>query len=110
MKVVEDSLNNAYFSVQLRVSEGNSGRHSEAFRYDLHATWGKAVKDFQIIMPFHGERLKPLLRRGEGYRFYMGFIPGPEYGGDTSFHEYYRVDGHREYIHVRPMKGFNIEE
>ena len=110
MTVTEDQLNNAYFAVQLRVSEGNTYRHSDAFRYDLHATWGKAVKDFQIIMPFRGEKLKPLFRRGEGYSYYMGFIPGPEHGGDTSFHEYYRIDGGSEYMHVVPMKGFRIEE
>ena len=109
MKVTEDELNNGYFSVQLTVSEGNTGSHTDGFRYDLHATYGKAVADGLIIMPFRGERLKPLLRRGEGYTYFMGFVPGPEHGGDTSFHEYYRIDGGREYIRITPLKGFRIE-
>ena len=110
MKVVEDALNDAWFAVQLRVSEGNTGRHTDGFRYELHATYGKAIADGLIVMPFRGERLKPMLRRGEGYTYFMGFIPGPEHGGDTSFHEYYRIDGDKEYIRIIPLKGFKIDE
>ena len=110
MKVVEDQLNNAYFSVRLTVAEGNSGNTKDGFKYDVHAAYGKATADGVIVMPYRGERLKPLIRRSEGYNYVIGFIPGELAGSnDTSFHEYYLIVGDPEYIRINPMKGFIIE-
>ena|SRR2546423_433884 len=108
MKVTGDALNNAYFSVRLSVGEGNIGKKNKGFRYDVHATYGKAVADGIIIMPFGGEHLKPLLRRGDGYNYIIGFIPA--INGDTTFHEYYRIGGDKEFIKIVPLKGYTINE
>lgn len=108
MEVAEDELNHAYFSVRLAVSEGNTGKPTDGFKYDVHATYGQAVADGMIIMPYGGANLRPLLRKGEGYSYIMGFIPGAAYGSDTAFHEYYRISVVNEYIRIVALKGFNI--
>ncbi len=108
--VAEDRLNNAWFSVKLLAGGGYSGKKNEAFRYDVLARYGQAEAQGEIVMPFGGERLRPLLRRGEGYSFIMGFIPGEEFGADTSFHEYYKISVVNEYIRITALNGFAIEQ
>ena len=106
---VENAPDNTYFSVQMSVAEGNSGKRTEGFKYNLHATYGNAVADSRIIMPFGGERMKPLLRRGDGYNYIMGFIPG-DINGDNAFHEYYRIAGDKDYIRISPLQGYQVEQ
>jgi hypothetical protein len=110
MKIVENYPDSRFFSVKLSVSEGNTGKHTESFKYDMHAKFGQAHADGRIIMPFGGERLKPLLRRGEGYSYIMGFIPGKAYGSDTAFHEYYHIIGGKDFVKIIPLKGFRVTE
>ena len=108
MEVAGAELNHAYFAVQLAVSEGNTGKPNEGFKYDLHATYGPVVADGLIIMPYGGVGLRPLLRKGEDNSYIMGFIPGAAYGSDTAFHEYYRISLVNQYIRIVALKGFKI--
>jgi hypothetical protein len=60
-------------------------------------------------MPYGGEHLRPMLRQGQGYSYIMGFVPGKEYGGDTAFHEYYKILGGKEHIEIVALNGFTID-
>jgi hypothetical protein len=110
IKVAEDHLNNSWFAVRLTVSDNNTGKRKAGFRYDVHASYGAAATDGLIVMPYGGEHLKPILRRGAGYSYIVGFVPGKEYGGDTAFHEYYRISAAKEHhIDIEPLNGFIID-
>jgi hypothetical protein len=109
MKVVEDDLNNFYFSVRLSVADDNTTASREGFKYNVHSSYGHAVVDGVIVMPYRGEHLRPLLRPGKGYSYIVGFIPGSDYGGDTAFHEYYRITGGRERIEISALSGYTID-
>ena len=110
MTIREDALNGGQFSVRLTVAEGNTGKATDGFKYDVHARYGQASAKGVIIMPYGGENLKPLLRKGDGYTFIMGFIPGRAYGSDTAFHEYYSIGVVNNYIRFVALKGFTINK
>ena len=109
MKITGDPLNNFYFSVQLSVGADNAGEQTTGFKYDVHARYGHATAEGQIVMPYGGRNLQPLLRSSQGLTYIIGFIPGAAYDGDTVFHEYYRVTGSRDGIEIKALKGFTVQ-
>ena len=105
----EDALNHSYFSVRVSAPAGKNPANQAVVVYNIHARYGAAEADGVIAMPRGGEHLKPLLRKDGSHSFIVGFIPGKAYGGDTSFHDYYRIDGDQQGITIVPVKGFVID-
>jgi hypothetical protein len=108
VRIANDSLNNGYFSVYLRVAEGN--RPNDAFRYSVEARYMKAEAQGTIAMPYGGKGLKPSLRIIDDRTIVMGFVPGELGGGDTTFHPYYRFDGSYLSIHMVPLAAYQINK
>ncbi len=108
VKATDAAPNDFYFSVKLTVPDIATAAGTHGPVYDLHAAYGLAEANGVVVMPVGGEHLQPLLRRQDEHNFIIGFIPGKDYGGDSSFHEYYRVTGSRRDIQIVPLKGFSI--
>lgn len=100
-----------YFSVYLRVAEGNNPGPKSAFRYNLEAHYGAAEALGVIAMPYGGERLRPILRREDSLTMLLGFrpsdVPGIE---DTTFHPYYKIGASRISIKLIPLASYSFEE
>lgn len=109
MTVSLDPLNDFRFAVSLRVAAGQEPGTTQGFRYDVHATYGHAEADGMVVMPAGGEHLKPLLRKAGDTGFVVGFIPGKDFGGDSSFHEYYSIAVGKQGIAIKPLKSFTLQ-
>lgn len=110
MLITDDPLNRFYFTVKLLPGK-QQGQGAAGFIYDVQADFGPNTADGRIAMPRGGRNLRPLLRPAPdgSYSYIIGFIPGPEYGGDTAFHEYYEVRGAKSSIEIKPLKGYVLE-
>ena len=110
MEIKDDPLNKSQFVVKIRVPDYKSSSNPIRSIYEVRAHYGVAEANGTISMPKGGDHLMPILRKGKDHRFIIGFIPGKEYGGDTSFHEYYQVEGEKGMITIKALKGFQIQQ
>lgn len=108
---IEDPLNNFYFAVKLTSSPANDMPGTMGFVYDMdmHAGPNKGLQ--QLTMPKGGKDLKPLIRRAKdgSTMFIIGFIPGKDFGGDTTFQEYYSVKAEGKNISVHVLKSYSFQ-
>jgi len=109
MVIKDDPLNKSHFAVKIRVPLSPSSSNSSLAVYEVLAHYGVEEANGSISMPKGGEHLMPLLRKADEHSFIIGFIPGNEYGGDTSFHEYYKVEGRKGMITIKALNGFQIQ-
>ncbi len=107
MRITEDKLNQFWFSA--RITTGDTEEWVKNGTYLIRAGFGNAVAASPFSMPAGGKDLRPLLRRDSGYSFIVGFIGGAPFGGDTTFHEYYRITGSRNEIKIAALKGYSIQ-
>ena len=107
---IDDPLNNFYFAVKLSTSPANemSGNYGFVYDMDMHCGPNKGVQ--QLTMPKGGNNLKPLIRRAKDGNpaFIIGFIPGKEYGGDTTFQEYYSITAEGKNMKVKALKAYRF--
>jgi hypothetical protein len=108
MPISNDPLIKHNFYIQLSVSPNNSQASKYGFRYDLYARYAHGEANAELVMPLGGEQLRPIIRRDSGTVYTVGFIPGAAYGGDTSFHPYYRVSGKLSGIEVVAIKSYSF--
>ena len=106
-----DELNNSYFAVKLVASPANDKPGTMGYVYDLYVHCGANEGMQQITMPKGGRNLKPLIRRAANDRttYIVGFIPGRDFGGDTTFLEYYSVSEDGRNIKVKALKSYTFQ-
>lgn len=101
MRVVEDSLNNAWFSVKLLATD-----KSDNGTYAINAAWGFNTAATEFTMPKGGEQLQPVLRKqAEPYTFNIGF----HQEGDTAFYDYYEIKGEKGAIRMKYIKAYSFQ-
>lgn len=101
IKVVEDSLNNTYFSVKLLTSDKTAKGI-----YNVTAAWGGNVADSKFTLPKGGEKFKPALHREAApYSFMIGF----HMEDDTTFYTYYQVKAEQGTIKMNYVKSYTFE-
>ena len=95
ISVRESAPNHFYFTVKLISSAQNIAGSAADFIYDAKIAYGPDSASGTVTMPRDGDHLQPLLRmKTTGHNEYsciIGFRPGKDYGGDSTFHDYYQV-------------------
>lgn len=98
MPVVEDRLNNSYFSVRIETTD-----KSDSGEYYVEAAWGYNLAHTHITYPAGLEHVKPVIRADSAdYKYIIGFYTP----NDSGFHEYYSVSAQRGTIQMKYLKTY----
>lgn len=101
MDIAEDKLNNHLFAVYIYTNDS-----SQSGSYDIHMTWGYNSAMTTIRMPYGGEDFEPIIRRAQqAYTYQIGF----HFNDDTTFQEYYQVEGNRGQIKARYTRSYTLQ-
>ncbi len=101
MPVTEDKLNHFTFSVKI-LSTGKTGKG----HYQAEAAWGHNIATGEFVMPRNDYPLIPVLKRSsEPYTYIIGFY----IKGDTTFYDYYKINGTRQTIGMNYTKGYRFQ-
>lgn len=99
--IIEDKLNNQLFSVTVFTNDSSINGS-----YDIETAWGYNTAYTSIRMPYGGEHFKPIIRKGNSpYTYVIGF----NYDDDTTFREYYEINGNKGQIKARYTRSYTIE-
>jgi hypothetical protein len=101
MSIAEDSLNQSQFSVKVTTT----AKTAEG-KYGVQANWGYNPAETQFTLPKGGETFIPVLRKGQQpYTYIIGFnIPD-----DTTFYDYFQVQGNQGGIRMQYIKTYSFE-
>jgi hypothetical protein len=101
VKVVEDSLNNTFFSVKLLTSDKTAKGI-----YNVNAAWGYNIAASKFTLPKGAEQFKPALHREAApYSFMIGF----HMEDDTTFYPYYQVKAEEGTIKMNYVRSYSFE-
>jgi hypothetical protein len=102
MPIVENPLTKPYFSVKL-ISTDHTAHYGA---YKVVADWGMNHAESEFAMPRGGEKLKPVLRKGnEPYSYIVGFY----YEDEAEFYDYYQVSAARGEIKMKYLKAYSFK-
>ena len=101
MPIVEDRLNDLYFSIRLETTE-----KSDSGEYYLEAAWGYNLAQTNIRYPKGLEDVRPVIRRNhDDYSYIVGFFTKD----DSTFHDYYNVSAQQGSIHMKYTKTYFLQ-
>lgn len=98
---VSDALNKLQFKVVVK-STGRSNKGT----YDVFAQYGYDTVATQFTMPKGGEHFKPLLKKDKAN---TSFTIGFNQGDDTTFYEYYLINGDKGQMEMKYLKAYSFQ-
>lgn len=98
--IPEDTLNKAMHTITV-VADTDVDKGV----YGIDVSFGKNFAHGGFTMPKGGEKLRPLVRRGTGHTFIIGF----RMKDDTTFYDYVEVTSNRENTRIQYMNSYSFQ-
>jgi hypothetical protein len=98
--IKEDTLNNAMHTIKVVADSA-----VDKGIYGIDVSYGKNFAHGGFTMPKGGERLRPLIRRGTGHTYIVGF----RMKDDTTFYDYVEVTSNRENTRIQYINSYSFQ-